>query len=660
MKQEIQDLSNIIQLQQEIATSNLPLEELMSLICQKTQFITGATGAVVEIAEGDEMVYRACTGSLANSLGLRLKIATSLSGMSVSKNEVLYCRDSESDERVNRDACRKVGARSMICVPLTHLGKSVGVLKVVSTEAEKFSDKEVNLLRLIAGLLSATMAQARAHDEIANSERKFRNLIDGAHDAIIVSKNGITVEVNNAFSTMFGYSKNEAQGMDVFTFIAPEFRNEVRSKVSMDFSELYETACQDKNGKTFDVETIGKTLDINGEKIRMTTIRDITIKKKAEIALRESEQKSREATKAKSEFLANMSHEIRTPLNGIMGMAGLLLDTELKDIQKNYVQLLKNSADNLLTIINDILDFSKIEARKLNVEKIDFELRPAIDDIRTLLEVVAEKKNLRLISQVKPGVPEVVTGDPFRLRQVIMNLVSNAIKFSKEGDVQIHVYNVPKGIRFDIVDSGIGISAEALKNLFTPFTQVDASTTRKFGGTGLGLSISKQLVEIMNGTIGVESVQGKGSTFWIEVPLPESPKGIERIRPVSMDIKTNPLRILLAEDNNVNALIAKVMLEKMGHSVNVVGNGKEALGALDIAPYDLVLMDCQMPEMDGFQATQMIRNSSAHWRTIPIIAMTANAMEGDREKCIAAGMDDYTSKPIQKHALEAALKKIKR
>ena len=656
--QTYEDLTKIIELQQEVATSNANLTDLMMLICQRTQALTVAAGAVVEMAEGEDMVYRACSGSLAQSLGLHLKRATSLSGLSVQKAEVLYCRDSETDERVDRDACRRVGARSMICVPLLYQQKAIGVLKVVSPVDNKFSDRDVGVLRLIANLLSASIAQAKSHQLVADSENKFRTLIEGASDGIMISKEGVCVEANAAFTKMFGYSNEDINGMDVFKLVVPSIRDNVKEKVISGFDKSYEAIAQRKDQTTFDVEIQGKTLIINGEPIRMTTIRDISEKKLIEAALKDSEKKSREATNAKSEFLANMSHEIRTPLNGILGMTGLLMDTSLDSIQKNYVEIIRNSGDSLLSIVNDILDFSKIEAKKLTLEQISFELSPAVEDIKHILGFSAAQKGLKLTTHIAPDVPKYVFGDPTRLRQILMNLVSNAIKFTAHGKVEMTLLMKNGRTRFEIKDSGIGIPESAIPKMFQAFSQVDASTSRKFGGTGLGLSICRELVHAMSGEIGVTSTENVGSTFWFELPLEEDKShkiSVEKKSEVEASLKK--LRVLVAEDNAVNSLIARKMLEKLGHNITLAGNGKEALEAMKLAPYDVVLMDCQMPEMDGFEATAAIRTSVESWKDITIIAMTAHAMSGDRERCLAAGMNDYVTKPMKIEDLSDVLKR---
>lgn len=653
-----EDLTQIIELQQAVGTSNATLNELMHVICDRTMSLTHAAGSVVEMAEGDEMVYTACSGTLAKSLGLRLKQASSLSGLSVAKAEVLHCEDSETDSRVDREATRKVGARSMICVPLLSQQKAIGVLKVVDPTANKFSPRDVTVLRLIANLLSATIAQAKVHQQVIDSEVRFRTLVEGASDGIIISKDGICQEGNASFTKMFGYTSDDIHNMNVFDLVVPSQREGAREKVRAGFGKAYEATGLRKDGSTFEIEVQGKSLIINGEEIRMTTIRDISEKKLVEQALKESEKKSREATKAKSEFLANMSHEIRTPLNGILGMTGLLMDTELTPQQRNYAEIIRNSGDSLLSIVNDILDFSKIEAKKLTLERISFELRPAIEDIKNILGFSISQKNLEFNLAIDKNAPQYVFGDPTRLRQILMNLVGNAVKFTHKGSITIKVSAKDSNIRFNVIDTGIGIPADALTGMFQAFAQVDSSTTRKYGGTGLGLSICRELVLAMKGEIGVSSEENKGSTFWFEIPLEEDTQH-KKSASAAIEISTHAkkLRVLVAEDNAVNSLIARKMLEKLGHTATLVGNGKEALEALKLAHYDVVLMDCQMPELDGFETTALIRASHENWKSIPIIAMTAHAMTGDREKCLSAGMNDYVSKPMKIEDISTVLAK---
>ncbi len=379
------------------------------------------------------------------------------------------------------------------------------------------------------------------------------------------------------------------------------------------------------------------------------------------------------AAHAKAVFLANMSHEIRTPMNGIIGMAELLKRTPLNAEQKEYIDIISASGENLLTVINDILDFSKIEAGKIVLESIPFSVRDEIRNVISILNFQAKKKGVNLITEIDEDVPEFVKADPVRLKQVIINLVNNAIKFTETGSVTVEVScqevnNKKRIFLFKVIDTGIGISEEGVQRLFKSFSQVDISVTRKYGGTGLGLAISKNLVELMNGEIGVESEEGVGSTFWFtasldimteeEVNQLQLKKDGEQNRDDRSEIRSS--NILLAEDNLINQKVAMAHLKKFGHKVTIANNGIEAVDYFSKFRYDLILMDIQMPEMDGLVATKLIREfekENHQPERTPIVAMTANVMAEDIKKYMDQGMDDFIGKPFKAEELKDIFQK---
>ncbi|HEY5315044.1 MAG TPA: response regulator, partial [Pirellulales bacterium] len=671
-----------------------------------------------------------------------------------------------------------------------------------------------------AGLLHRMdLRNQLAQQALRASEERARNIINAAYDAFVaMSADGQIVDWNPQAEVAFGWSRAEVIGRQLSETIVPPQYREAHNRGLAHFlatgeapllNQRIEITAMHRDGHELPVELTISALRVQSAWLFGAFIHDITARKQIDAELHRAKEAAEAANRAKSEFLANMSHEIRTPLNGVLGMTELALDTELSDEQREYLELAKTSADYLLAVINDILDFSKIEAGKLDLETIDFDLRDLMDDAVTSLALRAHKKELELLSHVAPDVPAGLAGDPMRLRQVLVNLTGNAIKFTEHGEVVVNaelksLAGREVNLHFSVRDTGIGIPAERQAVLFHAFSQVDSSTTRKYGGTGLGLAISYSLVRMMGGQLWLESAAGRGSTFHFtarfelaQQPLaPPVPgdvlplydlsvlvvddnatnrrilaemltnwhmhatvaengrqalealeRGLENQHPFDLvlldnnmpemdgfalaeKIKQHPglvgatlmmlssadrrgeaarlrdaglaaylakpvkqsellnsivnvlslskdharrprpahqpfglaghkLHLLLAEDNAINQRVAVRLLEKRGHTVVVCNNGREALAALDRESFDAILLDVQMPELDGLETTAAIRERErVHGGHLPIIAMTAHAMKGDREQCFEAGMDGYVTKPLQPHKLFEALEDL--
>ncbi|MEE3720052.1 response regulator [Tumidithrix elongata RA019] len=521
--------------------------------------------------------------------------------------------------------------------------------------------------------------------QIEETLRLQKRAIAASHNGVVIIDTRLpdlpTIYVNPAFERITGYSSAEILGRNC-RFLQGSDRNqsglnELRKALKEQQGCTVNLRNYRKDGTLFWNElSISPIYDDRGYLTHYVGIQnDITERKRAEVRqlqlveqLKQAKDEAESAARAKADFLAMMSHEIRTPMNGVLGMTQLLAETELTPEQSEFVRTTQVSGEVLLTVINDILDFSKIESGKLELENAAIDLKAVIEDIYNLLSSKAQEKGLSFNYSVHPQVPPYIMGDVTRLRQILLNLISNALKFTETGEVEVFVSLKENPLPilkdsfyllFAVRDTGIGMSDEQLQKLFQPFTQADLSTTRKYGGTGLGLAICQRLVSLMGGEISVESSVGKGSRFSFSIATKIAPVHLaETLSQISkMPLKSQgklsdrlPLKILLAEDNSINQTLAVAMLKKLGYQADVVDNGVAAIAAVKTQPYDLMLLDVQMPEMDGLEvANYLVTN----WQTFNLgyprprmIAMTANAMQGDREKCLLAGMDDYISKPI--------------
>jgi PAS domain S-box-containing protein len=572
-----------------------------------------------------------------------------------------------------------------------------------SPEFEKNIDRQKEQFVFVAGALVSlmlfslvrvqTLTMARAHkladdmtSELTGAQNELRKrelfalkLFETAPEPmLLVDENGMISQVNSATERLFGYESGVMIGMQVENLLPQNLRH---NHVSMRKEFLSNPASRMMgvgrylhavrvDGSEFDVEVALAPLEFYQQNFVIVAVVDITQRRKLENTLREARDAAEAANRAKSEFVANMSHEIRTPMNAVIGLSQLMLDTRLDNTQRDYLNRINNASRSLLGVINDILDYSKIEAGKLDIESIEFKMADVAKNISDMFAITAKRKGINLIVESAHDVPAVLVADPLRLGQVLNNLVSNAIKFTERGEVRVlfkadQVNDQDLMLRVEVSDTGIGLTEEQRDKLFRAFNQADTSTTRKYGGTGLGLVICKRLVELMQGDIGVESKYGVGSTFWFTVKMlnPQTRAAqVESVSDASGDNVANMTRmihgarVLLVEDNMTNQLVARAFLSKMGVVVDVANNGQEAVEKFALNDYDIVLMDIQMPVMDGFEATRTIR-ATAKGASIPIVAMTAAAMTEDREFAAAAGMNDHVAKPIDPARLAAVMVK---
>ena len=555
------------------------------------------------------------------------------------------------------------------------------------SRSSPIKDAKGNITGVVHVALDISASKA---GEIAlrESERRLANIIDFLPDAtFVIDKDSKVIAWNRAIEKMTDLKAEDILGKGDYEYSLP-FYGEARpllidmaNKPNPALEARYDEIKRQENGalvgeaymsslkggSAYLLGSASALYDSDGNyRGAIESIRDITERKHAEEELQRSKEEAESATRAKSEFLANMSHEIRTPMNAVIGLTGLLLDESLTEGQREYVEIIRSSGDTLLAIINNILDLTKIEADMVELEYQPFNLQNCIEATLDLVAASAQEKGLSMVYTIEENTPGIILGDPTRLSQILINLLNNAVKFTEKGRVSVLVSSkwLEEGgleIHFAVKDTGIGIPEDKMGRLFRSFSQIDSSIARKYGGTGLGLAISKRLAEMMKGKMWVESEVGRGSTFHftiqvehvisgpIDIAQAETPPASDR-----QGYLDHSLTILLAEDNLVNQIVTKKMLEKLGYRAEVAANGKEVLQALEARAYDVIFMDVQMPEMGGLEATKEIRQRWPEGGP-KIIAMTASALKGDREECLAAGMDGYISKPTRMAAIREAL-----
>jgi PAS domain S-box-containing protein len=562
------------------------------------------------------------------------------------------------------------GVQSCWSVPIRDSKKNViGTFAMYHAYPARPKGWEMLLVEAGAHLAGNAIERLRAEERLReNAERIGQAEKSAGFGLFDIDAADDTLGMSEGFAAIIGMSgcATRLTGEESRKLVHPEDWTRLQSAVESALltGEIFENEHRviPGNGVARWLRTQARVVSTANGQRRLTGVAiDVSKEKEMVLRLEQACADAEAATHAKSEFLANMSHEIRTPMNGIIGTISLLRDSGATEEQQEHFGTIQSCGESLLQLINDILDLSKIEAGKFTLEQIAFNAEKLVQDTIAVISPTAQAKGLKVFQRCGPGLPEAVLGDPLRLRQILLNLLSNAVKFTESGEVSVELSAVNRGsgsveLQLTVTDTGIGISPDVQASVFEPFMQADSSTTRRYGGTGLGLSISRRLISLMHGRMEMESDPGRGTSFHVFVTLPLTTDRVglrrsaeERILPAKCS-----LRILLAEDNGINQRVAKLLLQKMGHEVDVVADGKQAVGAVERNIYDLVLMDCQMPVMDGYAATRAIRQLNLPNR-IPIIAMTANAMPEDRRRCAEAGMDDYVSKPISIAHLQDAI-----
>ena len=654
-----------------ILTENLKLEELLKKLSQITIQNSGCDRLILALMDDTDTLQISAIADPDN-----IEIITKFSNtiaypkklINYVKNtrEIVSVNNLETDLPVIDDYLLEYKPQSILALPFKQKDKSIGVLYLHSGDTKGlFTCEKILVLEFLCAQAAIAIRNARLFAEIDLKSRAIESSADG----MAILENGQFIYLNQSHLSLFGYQKEELIGQSLVKLYSSEeikhFQTTVFPVIANSHSWTGEAIALRKDGSTFVQEVSLFSFD---EDKLICICRDISDRKAAEEKLLEAKQLAEAASIAKSQFLATMSHEMRTPMNAVIGMTTLLLDTPLNPKQQSFLETIRTSGDALLVLISDILDFSKIEADKLELERETFSVKHCIRESLSLVKAQAQAKQITLQSQIDPNLPDWIIGDLGRLRQILVNLIGNAVKFSEGGLVRVWA-RLQQGqddrcqIQFAVKDTGIGIAPDKQKLLFQAFSQVDSSISRKYGGTGLGLAICQKLCQLMNGDIWVESQAGMGSTFYftIEAEIPKNnptqPKTEkDKVESTNANLdKNRSLKILLAEDVVVNQKVALLMLQNIACEADIANNGIEVLEALQRQSYDLIFMDVQMPEMDGITTTKEIIRQYPSENRPYIIAMTANAMKGDKEKYLEVGMNDYVSKPVRLDSLTAAI-----
>ncbi|MCF3650766.1 ATP-binding protein [Synoicihabitans lomoniglobus] len=648
-----------------------------------SQFLNAPASFATLIGATDQHVFASCGdlgGESAQALGYSQLVVTTGSLLIVDKTHPAP----KKDELNSTDVAAYLG------YPIrTPDGFIVGVFGAMDTKERVWAEEEIELMHDFNELLKSeigsryrsliTEAKLEANQGRLSKALGWADCLVWEAEVDCTTDNWawrFNIQPSGLYKRLFG-SRTTSSDMGLW------YRHELPDQAAMD-QRSREALLTGKPGymQEFRVVEKGKTFWLR-ESVTITPLgqkrhwvvgvaTDITMLKELEANLAHARDEALKASQLKSQFLANMSHEIRTPMNGIIGTANMLMDSDLNDAQRQMGRVIQESGESLLVVINDILDISKIEAGMLSIETAPFSLSHVIGEVMSLLQPQATDKGINLKCEIDANLPTKVVGDAYRVRQIVTNLLGNAIKFTAEGEVAVHVATTLRAskhcaVRITISDTGFGISTEDQSKLFLPFVQIDGSDSRQYGGTGLGLAISRQLTELMGGHIGLRSTIGTGSTFWLELPFltdanpPQSTKPAKR--PQGPAAETSPpvrTHLLLVEDNKTNQFVAQHILKKIGFTHDVANHGEEALALLARNRYDAVLMDCQMPVLDGFETTRRIREGTVEKLdpSIPIVALTAYAMIGDEDRCREAGMNGYVTKPIRAEHLRAALQEF--